>query len=149
MKQNNRRMVVVLILIGLLLSACGQGSSTPTTEENHPIKVEHLEGKDPTRETLTEDAAKRLDIQTAAVRDTEVNGVQRKVIPYAAILYNTEGATWVYTSPEPLTFIRTSIVVDSIDGDTAILSDGPPAGTLVVTVGATELYGAEFEFQEE
>ena len=149
MKQNNRRMVVVLILACLLLSACGPGPGAAAAEENHPIKVEHLEGKDPTRETLTEDAAQRLDIQTAAVRDTEVNGVQRKVIPYAAILYNTQGVTWVYTSPEPLTFIRTSIVVDSIDGDTAILSDGPPTGMLVVTVGATELYGAEFEFQEE
>jgi hypothetical protein len=149
MKQYDRRTVVVLILVCLVLAACGQSPSATTEEENHPVKVEHLEGKDPTRETLTEDAARRLDIQTAAIRDTQVNGVQRTVIPYAAILYDTQGATWAYASPEALTFVRTPIVVDRIDGDTAILSDGPPAGTLVVTVGATELYGAEFEFQEE
>jgi len=29
-----------------------------------------------------------------------------------------------------------------------VLSEGPPVGTLVVTVGGAELYGAEFEFQE-
>jgi len=141
-------MVVVLILACLLLSACQQDSGE-VAEEDHPITVEHLEGKDPTRETLTEEAAKRLDMQTAPVRDEQVNGVQRKVIPYAAVLYDTQGATWVYISPEPLTFIRTSVVVDDIDGDTAILSDGPAAGTAVVTVGATELYGAEIEFEEE
>ena len=31
----------------------------------------------------------------------------------------------------------------------AILSDATPAGSAVVTVGVAELYGAEFEFQEE
>ena len=149
MKQNYRRRVVVLILSGLLLSACQPGSGATTEEENPPITVEHLEGKDPTRETLTEEAAQRLDIQTATVGETQVNGAQRTVIPYAAILYDTQGATWTYVSPEPLTFVRTPIVVEYIEGDTAILSDGPPAGTAVVTVGATELYGAEIEFEEE
>ncbi len=149
MKQNYRRTVVVLILSGLLLSACQPGSGATTEEENPPITVEHLEGKYPTRETLTEAAAQRLDIQTATVGETQVNGAQRTAIPYAAILYDTEGATWVYTNPEPFTFVRTPIVVDYIEGDTAILSDGPAAGTAVVTVGATELYGAEIEFEEE
>jgi hypothetical protein len=30
----------------------------------------------------------------------------------------------------------------------AVVSAGPSVGTRVVTVGAAELYGAEFEFQE-
>src|SRR5574341_2163183 len=101
MKQNYRWMVVVLILACLLLSACQQDSGAEAAEEDHPITVEHLEGKDPTRETLTEEAAKRLDVQTAPVREEQVNGAQRKVIPYAAVLYDTQGATWVYTNPEP------------------------------------------------
>ncbi len=92
---------------------------------------------------MTEEAAKRLDIQTAAVREEQVNGTQRRVIPYAAVLYDTQGDTWVYTSPEPLTFVRHPITVDHIDGDKAVLSDGPPSGTAVVTVGAAELYGSE------
>ena len=149
MKQDYRRMVVVLVLAGLLVSACQQGPGAATAEATALIKVEHIEGKDPTRETLTEAAAKRLDLQTAAVSDTQVNGAQRKIIPYAAVLYDTDGATWVYVSPESLIFIRTPIVVDFIEGNTAILSDGPPAGAMVVTVGAPELYGAEIEFQEE
>jgi hypothetical protein len=149
MKQDYRVMGVVLVLACLLLSACGQSSSTTTAEESHPVKVEHLEGTTPTRETLTEEAAKRIDIQTAEVRDTAVNGTQRKVVPYAAILYDTEGATWVYTSPEPLTYVRHPITVDHIEGDEAVLSDGPASGSAVVTVGAAELYGAEVEFQEE
>src|SRR5712691_6956655 len=83
MKQDYRRMVVVLILAGLLVSACQQGPGAATAEATPLIQVEHIEGKDPTRETLTEEAAKRLDLQTAAVSDTEVNGAQRKIIPYA------------------------------------------------------------------
>ena len=149
MKLNYRWMLVVLILSCLLLSGCTQNSGAATTEENRPIVVEHLEGVNPTHETLTEEAAKRLDIQTDTIRDMEVNGVQRKVIPSAAILYDTQGATWTYTNPEPLQFIRQPIKVDFIQGDQVILLEGPPAGTAVVTVGATELFGAESEFQEE
>jgi hypothetical protein len=149
MKQDYRVMGVVLVLACLLLSACGQSSSTTTAEESHPVKVEHLEGKTPTRETLTEEAAKRLDIQTAEVRDTTVKGLQRKVVPYAAILYDIQGDTWVYTSPTPLTFVRHPVTVDYIEGNDVFVSEGPPSGTAVVTVGAAELYGAEVEFKEE
>jgi hypothetical protein len=49
----------------------------------------------------------------------------------------------VYTNPAPLTFVRALIVVDHIDGDQAVLSQGLDSGTSVVTLGVSELYGAE------
>jgi len=73
------------------------------------------------------------------------SGSRRKVVPYAAVLYDAHGDTWVYTNPEPLVFVRHRIMVDYINGDQAVLSEGPPAGTVVVTVGGAELFGAEFE----
>jgi hypothetical protein len=140
---------VVVLCACLLLAACGQSAGDATTEENHPVVIEQLTGQDPTREILTEDAAKRLDVQTAAARDAEVNGAKRTVIPYAAIIYDTEGATWVYLNPAPLTFVRHPVTVDDIKGDQAFLADALPAGSAVVTVGVAELYGAESEFEEE
>jgi hypothetical protein len=67
----------------------------------------------------------------------------RKVVPYSAVIYDLSGATWTYTRPVALTFVRYRISVDYIEGNVAILSDGPTAGTEVVSVGATELFGAE------
>lgn len=67
----------------------------------------------------------------------------RKVIPYSALIYEINGDTWVYTSPEPRVFVRGRVVVDYIDVDRAVLTDGPAAGTQIVAIGATELYGAE------
>jgi hypothetical protein len=148
MKKQYRWLVVGLIFASLLISACGQGPEATTAEE-HPVTVEELQGEEPTRETLTEDAAKRLDIQTATISETELNGAKRTVIPYAAVIYDTEGATWVYLNPEPLTFVRHPITVDDIKGDQAFLSNALPAGSAVVTVGVAELYGAESEFEEE
>ena len=141
--------VGVLLVACLQLAAC---SRTPVVEEEAergPAKVEHLEGAQPARVTLIEAAAKRLDIQTATIRDEVVNGTRREVMPYAAVLYDSEGVTWTYTNPEPLVFVRNRIEVDYIEGDWAILSAGPPSSSAVVTVGAQELYGAELEFEEE
>jgi hypothetical protein len=71
------------------------------------------------------------------------NGIERMVVPYSALIYDLQGNTWVYTSSEPLVFIRQPVVVDYIDGDNVVLLQGPPVGTDVVTVGVAELYGAD------
>jgi hypothetical protein len=155
MPHSNRWMVVVLVA-GLPLVACHRGSDKATKIQ--PARVEHIDGTAFSRVTLTPKAAERLDIKTgtvrevamtraASVRPAAANGSKalRKVVPYAAVLYDAHGDTWVYTSPAPLVFVRRPITVDYIDGDTAVLSDGPPVGTHVVTVGGAELFGTEFE----
>jgi hypothetical protein len=232
MKQSNRWMVLVLILIaGLQLAACG--SPSPATREP-PSHVEPIEGTDLYRVEITAKAAERIDLKTAPVREELVvrtrsfggqvvdtsgsalirvalnagdlnrvdraqpatiwpleegaagwmgevveapdpeeapgalyclidtpgtgldldqrvyvkvsmssSGEPQKIVPYAAVLYDLHGDAWVYTSLGPRAFVRAPIVVDYIEGDVAVLSEGPPADTEVVTDGASELYGAE------
>jgi hypothetical protein len=141
---------VVLIFAALHLSACDEssaGDGGDHDDDHGPATVEHQEGSGLSRLILTPKAAQRLDIKTAPAFEARVarSQTQRKVVPYAAVLYDASGDTWVYTSPEPQVFIRHQIVIDYIDGDQAVLSDGPPLGTEVVTVGAAELFGTEFE----
>jgi hypothetical protein len=82
--------------------------------------------------------------QHVFVRVTRADsGKLQKVIPYAAVIYDADGATWTYTNPEPLVFVRHAITVEYIEGDLAALKDGPDIGTAVVTVGAVELLGIE------
>lgn len=66
-----------------------------------------------------------------------------KVVPYAAVIYGVHGETWVYTNPEPLVYVRAPVTVEYIEGDLAVLLEGPPVGTAVVTAGGAELFGAE------
>lgn len=142
---------VIVVLGGTLaalisgLGAAQSGGSTGAVHEE-PAVVEHIEGSDIARVTLTDRAAERLDIQTAPATSTAAtaDGGAQLVIPYAALIYDAQGGTWAYTSPEPLVFERAAVTVESIDGDRVMLSEGPPAGTEVVVVGAAELFGAEF-----
>ena len=76
-------------------------------------------------------------------------GGERLTIPYSAVIYGVEGGVWTYTSAGPLTFVRAPITVASIQGDTAVLSEGPAPGTEVVTVGGEELLGTEFAIEGE
>jgi hypothetical protein len=104
-----------------------------------------IEGTDVSRVTLSPDAAKRIGVQTAAVGAMQVAGQPRLTVPYGAVLYDESGRTWAYVTTDHLNFVRKDITVESIAAQTVILSAGPPAGTEVVTVGATELYGTETE----
>jgi hypothetical protein len=141
MKHINRLTLALLIIIGLQLMACAPKETK--VEKIQPFQLEEIDGSDLKRVILTAKAAERLNIQTSQVRDEQVSGVNRKVVSYAAVLYDLEGQTWLYTSPAPLTFVRESITIDFIDGDTAVLVKGPSSGTEVVVIGVAELYGTE------
>lgn len=137
---------VVVALAGLLtvlLTVVGpaQGESPGSAGHEEPAHVEHREGSDIARLTLTSKAASRIDVQTAAV-ETGRQGLQ--VVPYGALIYDPQGGTWVYTSPEALVFERVAVTVSSIDDERVHLRKGPGAGTEVAVVGAAELWGAEF-----
>jgi len=86
---------------------------------------------------LTVNDRTRVELQLAG--STE----KQKIVPYGAVYYDAKGAAWAYVNPKPLTFERERIGVDRVIGDVAVLSEGPPVGTPVVTVGAALLYGAE------
>ena len=70
------------------------------------------------------------------------------VVPAAAILYDIYGGTWVYvqssTSEKGTKYTRSRVLLEWVEGDSAIISKGPALGALVVTDGAAELFGTEF-----
>lgn len=133
---------MLLVAAVLSLAACSGATAAPSATPP-PLTVEKGEGEEPSRLTLSPKAVERLGIETAAVTEQLLDGASRPVIPYAAVLYDPTGATWAYTNPEGVVFVRAPITVERIEGDIAVLVSGPPAGTLVVTVGAPELWGAE------
>jgi RND family efflux transporter MFP subunit len=73
---------------------------------------------------------------------------QRKslVAPWAAVVYDVYGGTWVYERTGELTFARRRVVVRQVQDQIAVLESGPSAGTKVVTAGAAELFGTETGF---
>ena len=142
MRSSNTWMLLALIVAGLVLAACGQAAPAAANKPK-PVNIEKSGDTGFNRVVLTEKAAQRIAVQTTPVTEEQVNGAQRKVIPYAAVIYGLKGETWTYTNPNPLTYVRQAIKVDRIDGDRVLLVDGPPAGTAVVTVGVAELYGAD------
>ena len=121
--------------IGLSGCAVAKPAAVPTGEA--PASMEKV--GDLNRLTLTDKAVERLGLTTEKV--TKGSSLE---LPYGALIYDAAGKTWVYTSPEPRTYIRAAVTVDRITGDNVQLRTGPAAGTDVVTVGAAELFGAEF-----
>ena len=132
-----RWLVPVVVLTSLtLLASCA--TVEPAVHEPIPA-VEITSGADesaPKTLTLTPDAVRRLEVQTAVVEDPAA-------IPYTGVLYDKTGAPWVYSSPQERTYVRVPLTIARVVGDTAQLSSGPGVGTVVVTRAAIKLYGAE------
>lgn len=125
----------LVLVVATLLASCGGAVDDSYVVKDEPGHVEHVEGSDIARVSITEDAARRLDVQVDTV---EVNGHHRTV-PREAIFVDPHGVWWVYTTEEPLVFVREQVeLVEERDG-VAYLSSGPEAGTEVVTIGVAEL----------
>ena len=145
MWRRDRASFVLALLVGVLVGPPEPGAENPTeaaaaVSVGRPARLEAIGGSNIKKITLTPKAAQRLDIQTGQVRH-DASG--RKVVPYAAVVYDKDGSTWVYTNPQPLTYIRHAIIVELISGDDAVLKEGPDVGMQVATTGAPQLYGAE------
>lgn len=123
----------IIMVAMLVLAACGPERTN--TEQISPSTVKDIDGSDLKQVVLTKKAAERLGVETVPV-----DGL---VVPYAAVIYDTEGRAWVYTNPESLTFVRAPIVIDRIEGDQAFLSEALETDAPIVTVGVAEIYGAE------
>jgi hypothetical protein len=142
----NYESLVRSTLIGISLQLIAQAATSASDDKgsdalkkSRPAQIVPMDGSKIKQLTLTEKAASRLDIQTRMMSE----GSGKLTTPYASVVYDSDGGTWVYTLTKPLTYIRQKIVIETIKGDLAYLKSGPPTGTTVVTVGVAELYGTE------
>ena len=143
MKRSNRAAVILATIGGMLTALSTADAAGPTDAKpsaNKPQKVEAISGSSLKKITLTEKAEQRLDIKTADVRKDSAG---RTILPYSAIVYHKDGSPWVYTTSEPRTYVRHKVVVDGVEGDDAMVKEGPAVGAKVVTTGVSQLYGAE------
>jgi hypothetical protein len=104
--------------------------------------LEQIGDSERVRVRLKPGAEERLGIELAEVREVPGRG---KAVPYAAIVYDASGRTWVYTNPRGRIYSRARVTIATIGGEDAFLSEGPEVGTEIVTVGTAELYGVEQE----
>ena len=146
MKLDRRSLVTALAVVAALaLGACADAGAEEE-EGSGEATVEEIPGRDVSRVTLTEAAAKRLDVQTEEITSA---GPGQTQTTYGAVLYDPNGDAWAFVSSGPLSYEREPIEIDHIVGDVVYLADGPPVGTSVVTVGAPELYGSEIGVGDE
>jgi hypothetical protein len=131
----------LVVAAAVSVSACKE-VETETATGYEPAKLQEVKGnKDVKLVTFTKEGAERTGVKTEAIRVED----GRKVVPYAALIYDPKGKTYVYTTPKPLNYLRVPVEVLKVSGERVIVSDGPPAGTEVVTVGTAEVYGTELE----
>ncbi len=133
-------------LAAVLVIAAGGATGCTEVEAaaphvHQPAHLEPIDGSVVQQVTFDERAAEQVSLQTESVQQRG----RLTDVPYAALIYDGQGASWVYTSPEPLVYVRAEVDVARIVDGRVLLRSGPPVGTEVVTTGAAEVYGAELE----
>ncbi|MDH3294427.1 MAG: hypothetical protein OER95_08930 [Acidimicrobiia bacterium] len=128
------------IMAPVVLAGCGGDKAA--AEHVEPYELTEVE-EGINKVVLTPRASERLLMDTAPVTEETVDGQPRLGVPYASLIYDTTGGTWVYIHPEPLTYLRAEVTVDRIEGDMVYLHDGPEPGAEVAITSVAELYGAD------
>jgi hypothetical protein len=123
------------------LNGCAQPAAVAETAAEAPATVEKNATTGIARITLSQRAIERLQLSTETVKPAADASV---VIPYAALLYDAQGKTWVYANTAPRVYERQAVTVTKVEAGAVTASAGPAVGTAVVTVAAAELFGAEF-----
>lgn len=131
----------VCAVLMFYLPGCAQPSAVATSASEPPATVEKNSTTGIARITLSQRAIDRLELRTDTVKPAAGASL---LIPYAALLYDAQGKTWVYTNPAPRVYERHAVTVTKVDAGAVTASAGPAVGTAVVTVAAAELFGAEF-----
>lgn len=139
MKLDRRWIAVAGLLAALLLLPACREAASESTDGYEPAALEPIDGTELSRVILTEDAAERIRLETGTVSSLG----ERITVPESAVWIDEQGEEWVYAESEPLVYVREAIEVDRYRDGVAVLADGPPAGTIVVTVGVGELIGVE------
>lgn len=133
--------VTAPVLASVLALAAFTGCEQKVAPEKvEPATKELLADSGLYRLTLTAKAVERIDLQTVEVTRGALGTL---IMPYSALIYDLNGQTWAYTSPEPYVYLREAVTVEYIEGDEVFLSEGLEVGTTVVSVAAAELYGTE------
>lgn len=138
-----RWLLVGAVAASLALSGCEKPAESAITL---PARVVPIEGSDLHQVILTEEAAQRIDVQTAPVLESSPD---RVTVPVSAVVYDANGVTWVYTQVAPLTFVRQRVSIVHVTGGIALLQSGPSPGVQIVVVGAAELLGVEYGVEGE
>ena len=133
------RALVATLCFLATLSGCRTISSEDVVGYE-PASVDPIEGSELSRVTLTEDAARRIGLETAPITPRG----DRTSVPESAIWVDVEGTSWVYTAPQPLVFVRARVEIDRYEDGSAYLTASPPPGTEVASIGVPELVGSEF-----
>jgi len=68
------------------------------------------------------------------------------VVPWAAVLHDIHGSSWVYEKIGAQTYARRRVQVRQVHDGLAQLASGPKPGAQIVTDGAAELFGTELGF---
>ncbi len=130
---------LVASVSAITLVGCGEQSAYEKVEPYELTATD--EGIN--RVALTERASERLQLETAPVETAEVDGRDLFSVPYAALIYDTEGGNWVYLQTDSLTYTRVQVTVDHIEGDTVYLTEAPEVGAEIAVTSVAELYGAD------
>jgi hypothetical protein len=139
------RSIALALMLGSLTFALPACTQVEESESDYsPTQSKAINGREELQVTFNAEAVRRAGLETARVRASG----GRSFIPYAALIYNDVGDTYTYVSPRPRVYIREPIRVHRIEGNRVLLKKGPAVGTEVVTVGAAEVYSAEFGVEE-
>jgi hypothetical protein len=137
--RSSRSAALLVIAIAAVAGCRGGSAAGGQPSPPPPAQTEPAGPHGALSVVLTPLGAQRVGIRTAAAVSA---GHGRIVVPYSALLYQSDGSSVIYTVTGPLIYTLVAVSVTGIQGDQVYLTGLAP-GTDVVTAGGEELLGVQ------
>jgi hypothetical protein len=129
----------VIAAVAVLAALAGCGGTSASDEPPPSARTANTGPHGALSVVLTPVGVQRIGLQTAVAAQA---GRNRAVVPYSALLYQSDGSSVIYTVTGPLTYTLVTVGVAGIQGSRVYLTGLAP-GSTVVTVGGEELLGVQ------
>ena len=86
--------------------------------------------------------------QRVGVQLPLTDAAEQRVIPWSAVVQDINGGSWIYEQMAEHKYVRRRVQVKRVVDSWAVLEQGPPVGTTIVTTGVAEIFGTEFWVQK-
>ena len=136
--------ILFLFIVALVQREAGANDKAVTSPKTSPYRIEERQGESTPAIVLERNAIERLHITSIKLPRSR-NQPEELRVPSSSVIYDSQGATWVYAQEGKGSFYRVKVILKRVESNAALVTflGEKIVPSMIVDSGVSSLYGTE------